>query len=188
LRHVERARALLVLLDLSAVDAAGPTPAEQEEILLRELGEYSPELLTRPRLVIGTKLDTLDGEEEIAQLLPGCPEILVSAATGQNLRTMLIALAPLIAEARAAQPMSDTFVVHRPDSDGIELRRNDDGSWSVLGRAATRAVAVSDLNNPLALAHVRRQLDKLGVNKTLLRAGAKSGDIVRIGTFSFDLE
>ena len=188
LRHVERARALIVLLDLSAVDSAGLTPAEQEEILLRELGEYSPELLTRPRLVIGTKLDTLDGEEEIAHLLPGCPEILVSAATGQNLRPMLIALAPLIAEARAAQPLSETFVVHRPETDGVELRRNDDGSWSVLGRAATRAVAVSDLHNPLALSHVRKQLDKLGVAKTLLRAGARPGDTVRIGSFTFDLE
>ena len=188
LRHVERARALLVLLDLSAVDSAGPNPAEQLEILLHELGEYSPELLERPRLVIGTKLDTLDGEEEIAHLLPGCPDILVSAATGQNLRQMLIALAPLIAEARAAQPMSDTFVVHRPESEGVEVSRNDDGSWTVHGRAADRAVAVSDLNNPLALAHVRKQLDRLGVVKTLLRAGAKTGDLVRIGSFSFDIE
>ena len=188
LRHVERARALLVLLDLSAVDAAGLTPAEQEEILLRELGQYSPELLERPRLVIGTKLDTLDGEEEIAQLLPGCPELLVSAATGQNIRAMLMQLAPLIAEVRASAPASDTFVVHRPESEGVEVERNDDGSWTVLGRPAARAVAVSDLTNPLALGHVRKQLDRLGVVKTLMRAGAKTGDIVRIGTFQFDIE
>jgi GTPase len=188
LRHVERARALLVLLDLSAVDVDGPTPAEQEEILIRELGNYSPELLERPRLVIGTKLDTLEGELEIAQLLPGCPDICVSAATGQGVREMLVALAPLIAQARAEQPMSDTFVVHRPETEGVHLSRNDNGSWNVHGRAAERAVAVSDLTNPLALTHVRKQLDRLGVVKALLRAGAKTGDIVHIGAFSFDMD
>ena len=63
LRHVERARVLVLLLDLAAID--GRSPAEQEEILLDELGRYRPELLERPRLVVGSKADvattTLDG-------------------------------------------------------------------------------------------------------------------------------
>src|SRR5258708_2525675 len=53
LRHIERARVLVLLLDLAP--AAGPTPAEQEVVLLSELGRYMPELLDRPRLVIGSK-------------------------------------------------------------------------------------------------------------------------------------
>src|SRR3954451_13090949 len=55
LRHVERARALVILLDLAAVD--GTSPEEQERVLLRELGDYQPELLERPRLVLGSKAD-----------------------------------------------------------------------------------------------------------------------------------
>src|SRR5438132_2261112 len=55
LRHVERARALAVLVDLAAVAPAGPS--EQEEVLLRELGAYRPELLERPRLVVGSRAD-----------------------------------------------------------------------------------------------------------------------------------
>ena len=55
LRHVERARALVMLLDLAPTDDRLPT--EQERILLQELGQYRPELLERPRLVVGTKAD-----------------------------------------------------------------------------------------------------------------------------------
>ncbi len=55
LRHVERARVLVLLLDLASVD--GSTPEEQERVLLDELGRYRPELLERPRLVVGTKAD-----------------------------------------------------------------------------------------------------------------------------------
>jgi GTPase len=53
LRHIERARALVVLIDLAAF--AGRSPAEQERVLLEELGRYQPELLSRPRLVIGSR-------------------------------------------------------------------------------------------------------------------------------------
>ncbi len=184
LRHVERARALLVLLDLSAPDAGGPTPAEQERILLHELGTYEPALLERPRLVIGTKVDAVDDPSAIE----GCPALCISAAAGIGMRELLVAIAPLVAEARESQPGADTFVVHRPEEEGVRVVRNDDASWSVLGRNAMRAVGVSDLNNRLALEHVHNQLSRMGVDKALARAGAKDGDIVRVGAFTFSFE
>nr|MBA3606621.1 GTPase ObgE [Acidimicrobiia bacterium] len=65
LRHVERARVMCLLVDLAALD--GTSPAEQERILLRELGEYRPELLDRPRLVVGTKAD-VTGTTDLVEL------------------------------------------------------------------------------------------------------------------------
>ena len=65
LRHVERARVLCLLVDLAALD--GTSPAEQERVLLRELGAYRPELLERPRLVVGTKAD-VTGHDEVGEL------------------------------------------------------------------------------------------------------------------------
>src|SRR3546814_10614322 len=58
LRHVERARVLVLLLDLSPLSEH--TPAEQERILLAELGGYQPDLLERPRLVVGSRVDLAD--------------------------------------------------------------------------------------------------------------------------------
>ena len=65
LRHVERARVLCLLVDLAALDGASPT--DQERVLLGELGRYRPELLDRPRLVVGTKAD-LVGTDEVADM------------------------------------------------------------------------------------------------------------------------
>jgi GTP-binding protein len=63
-----------------------------------------------------------------------------------------------------------------------------DGSWIVEGRAAGRAVALSDLTIPDALEYAQGRLRRLGVDRALARAGARSGDRVRIGAFEFDYE
>ena len=188
LRHVERARVLLVLVDLESESLSGPSIVEQEQILIHELSSYDAALATRPRLVVATKVDALRGGVDEARATPGCPELLISALAGIGIRELLIALAPLVAQAREIEPLAQTFVVHKPEEEGVRIVRNDDASWTVLGRAAARAVAVSDINNGLALEHVHRQLTKLGVDKALARAGARDGDIVRVGTFTFNFD
>ncbi|HUP84254.1 MAG TPA: GTPase ObgE [Acidimicrobiales bacterium] len=175
LRHVERARVMLFLIDLAPTDER--PPEEQLRILLDELGRYRPELLERPRLVVGSKADapTFDWDGQR-----------VSAVTGDGLPQVLGQLAVLVREARAAQPVRDSFVVHHPEAEGVRIERADDASWVVLGRPAARAVALNDLTNADALAFVQDRLKKLGVDKALAKAGASDGDVVRIANFSFE--
>jgi GTP-binding protein len=177
LRHVERARALAVLVDLSP--AAVHPPAEQERILLDELGRYQPSLLDRPRLVVGTKADVAthpwDGPR-------------ISAVTGEGLPALLGQLAAPVAEARRAEPTRPGFVVHRPEPEGVVVGRERDGSFVVTGRRAERAVALNDLTDPQALAYVHDRLRRLGVDRALARAGAREGDVVRIGGLEFEYE
>ena len=180
LRHVDRARALLVLVDLASVE--GRSPEDQERVLLEELGRYRPELLERPRVVVGTKTDVasfaFDG-------------LSVSAVTGERIPELLREMARLVAEARASEPAvaagtGPAFVVHRPAPEGFVVERDASGALVVAGRAAERAVAVSDLTDAQALAYVQHRLRKLGVERALVRAGARDGDLVRIGSFSFE--
>jgi len=177
LRHIERARALLVLVDLAPSSHDTP-PGEQERILLAELGRYRPALLERPRLVVGTKADA-------------APDIVwdglrISAVTGSGVPDLLHRTAALVAGARAEQPVPETYIVHRPEPEGVQVERADDGAYVVLGRPAERAVAVNDLTNPQALEYVRHRLSRLGVDRALARAGARPGDIVRVGGFTFE--
>ncbi|MET0903474.1 MAG: Obg family GTPase CgtA, partial [Acidimicrobiales bacterium] len=79
-------------------------------------------------------------------------------------------------------------VVHRPAAVGYRIERGDDGSWTVLGRQAERAVGLSDLTNDEALDEAHRRLRSLGVDKALARAGARPGDTVHIGRLAFDYE
>lgn len=186
LRHVERARVLAVLVDLSPL--AERSPAEQEEVLLRELAAYRPELAERPRVVVGSRADmapdpALDGGTE-----PGGPALdhVISAVTGRGLPALVGHLVGLVGEARATVTVGEGFVVHRPAPAGIGVARDADGALRVVGRPAERAVALSDVTTPEAQAYLRERLDRLGVPKALAKAGARAGDEVRIGTFSFD--
>ena len=185
LRHVERARALCVLVDLAWENAGLPAPEEQERVLLAELAAYQPELLTRPRIVAGSRADLVPPGAAAG----GAPPLRFSAVTGQGVEAVTGAMAIAVAAARDAEREPSSFVVHRPGpTDGVRVEREMDGAWRVVGRPAERAVALSDLTNPEALAFADTRLRSLGVVKALARAGARSGDVVRVGTFEFDYE
>jgi GTP-binding protein len=179
LRHIERARALVVLIDLAPAD--GRPPAEQERILVDELRRYRPELAARPRIVVGSRADAApadvswDGQR-------------LSALTGDGLRPLLGRMATLVDAARAELARPNRFVIHRPEPGGVAVERAADGGWQVLGRAAVRAVALSDLTNVDALAYAQGRLRSLGVDRALARAGARAGDRVHIGGFEFDYQ
>jgi GTP-binding protein len=212
LRHIERARVLCVLIDLSPT--AGHTPAEQLAILLGELGTYRPELVERPRVVIGSKADLAtdevlgqfrelarfdgpegDGPESdglsdasgVASIGPRAP-LCVSAVTGDGLAELVGRLATMVDAARIQQPtIGDVgFVVHRPLVEDVGIEHHDDGTWEVTGRSAARAVALVNRSAPDAVDYIQDRLRGLGVDRALLKAGAKEGDTVLIDDFAFD--
>jgi GTP-binding protein len=185
LRHIERARVLVVLCDLAPAD--GVSPAEQQRILLQELERYRPDLVERPRLVVGSRADL--AEDVTAEGL----DLTFSSVTGEGIDELVGRVAILVAEARAAVPEEETstgpaFVLHRPGADAFDILRDDDGSFVVEGREARRAVALSDLGDVQALEVAHGRLRRLGVDRALARAGAQAGDTVRIGDLAFDYE
>lgn len=194
LRHIERARGLLLLLDLAAVD--GTSPEEQLRVLLGELAQYQPELLDRSRLVVGSKADLLVGEPgeagEVGEI--GDEQVhldlVVSAVTGRGIPELLHRLARMVTDAREAEAAAASaglgeVVVHRPVPEGVRVDRVEPGVWVVVGREAERAVSFSDLTDDGALDEAVRRLRRLGVDRSLARAGARDGDEVHVGGVSF---
>ena len=193
LRHIERARVLCLLLDLASVE--GTSPAEQEAVLLRELAAYRPDLLERPRLIVGTKADVvppdvvpLDDVHDTDGVDSHRPELTMSAVTGQGVQAVLYRLADLVAEARATEPEPEGFVVIRPEVEGVTVTREGEHEFRIAGRQAERAVALSDVTDRQALAYIDDRMKRLGVDKALARAGAQPGDVVHVGAFSFEYE
>jgi GTP-binding protein len=177
LRHVERARVLVILCDLAPVD--GRSAAEQADVLLDELRRYRPELLARPRVVVGSKADVAE------QPFDG---LRISAVTGDGLDEFLGRVAELVDEARLAEPEAEPFVVLRPEEQGFSVVREGSNEWRVRGRPAERAVALADLTNPDAMVYVQQKLARMGVERALARAGATDGDVVRIGDLELTYE
>ena len=181
LRHIERARVLVVLLDLGAPDAGGVSPAEQRRILLSELGSYRPELLDRPRIVVGSKSDLGEDEE-------GVCDMVLSVAAGSGVQRAGGTPGTDWSRRHGPRPpwsTSSDIVVHRPVPEGVAVQRAGPGAWVVQGRAAERAVALSDLNDEGAQAEVVRRLRRLGVDRALARAGARDGDEITVGAMTF---
>jgi GTPase len=200
LRHVERARVLCILLDLAPV--AERPPAEQLDVLLRELRAYQPDLLERERVVVGSRADLAvtagpGAGETGATASPGTAggaagggaalDLRISAVTGEGVPQLRGRLARAVTRARAARPEPGQFVVHRPVAEGYTVAR-EGGGWVVDGREAVRAVNLSDLTRHDALEEAHRRLRRLGIDRALARAGAQPGDPVRIGSLVFDYE
>jgi GTP-binding protein len=181
LRHITRSRVLVVLVELDPV--TGVTPEEQERVLLAELERYQPDLVDRPRLVVGSKADmpgtaAADG--------PFRPDLVISAVTGQGIKELVGKLSQLVAEARSEQPEAEgTIVIHRPLPEGFAVERIGEGVFRVEGKVVERAVALNDVTTDEAADYVQGRLRRIGVDRALARAGARDGDLVHIGDLSF---
>jgi GTP-binding protein len=182
LRHVERARLLVHVVDASAED-----PEADYRTVRHELVEYDPELAERPTLVALNKMDLPEAQARRAALVAalGGPERVypVSAVTAEGVAVLLTAIAGALAELPApAAPAEAGLRVYRlaPQEEAWTVERMSDG-FRVRGRPVERLMAMTDLNQDDAAAELQRRLARMGVLQALERAGVGPGDTVRIG-------
>ena len=192
LRHVERTRVLIHLLDAAALE--GRDPVQDFETINRELALYSAELAALPQLVALNKVDLTEGREYAGlyrqELLQrGARSVLaISAATGEGLRELLEATWALLEQAGGpaaigpAEP-AEQVVLHMPAAPEYELRvqRLEDGVFAVSGTEVERMIARADLAHGEGLQRTQRVLEKMGVIQQLEDLGARDGDTVFIG-------
>ncbi len=186
LRHTERARALVVLLDPSPLQ--DDPPSRQLEVLVDELEAHNPELAKMPRIVTVSKSDVLD-DGGLESLDLGEDVIEFSGLTGEGIDELMHHIADTVETIEREAPVREGFVLHRPLRDDFTIDRKGT-EWVVDGIAATRAVNLSDLTDPDAADFVSQRLVRSGIVQGLRDAGAESGDDVRIGSivFTFDPE
>lgn len=192
LRHVERTRLLVHLVDVSGT--TGRDPREDYEILNRELAAYSDELAALPRIVALNKVD-ITGAREIAetvrQILPeDVPAFDLSAVTGEGVRELVYHLAERLRDIPKPQVAPEaaevTVLIRAPEADTWAIVREDDGTWVVQGRLIERLIAMADLDREEGIRRLHRQLQSRGVLSQLEKEGAEEGDTVRIGETEFD--
>jgi len=188
LRHVERARVLVVLLDASSLQ---PTDAQhQYQTLVTELTAHSPDLAHRRRIVVVGKSDLDDTSVAIPDLLAWAEsnEIelsIISAVTGEGIRPLLSSILAGVDTVKRESPTRHGYVLHRPAGPGFRVVREGD-AWVLEGRAAERAVNLDELSSPEVLDYVAARLARAGITEALVAAGAVSGDDVRIGELLFE--
>jgi len=183
LKHIERTRALVHLLD-----CAKPL----EEILAEkttiesELGAWNPQLLEKPRLLVLNKLDLPDAQASLGALRQQFPDIRgISAATGEGVRDLIHAVARTIESAPVTETPAPPVRIELSAPDAFDIERRQDGAFVVSGDRVERLAAMTDFDSDEALARFERALARMGVEKRLAEMGATEGDTVRIGPYEF---
>ena len=185
LRHVERTRVLIHLLDGNARD-----PLEDWAMINQELALYDARLEAKPQLVVLNKMDLPDAvawEPLIAERMEeeGIPFHAISAVTGEGVREMLYKVKEMLETAPEPPPFvpEDEMPVIRPEAaeETFAIYRLSDGSWRVRGEKIERIASMTYFEFDATALRFQRILDKMGISAALRDAGVAEGDTVIIG-------
>lgn len=187
LRHIERTRLLVHLVEVLPMDQSDPLT--NYEIIEAELSAYSEDVWRKPRLIALTKIELIDAER-LTELRTafhefGHPVFALSAVTGQGLPEFLDVVAERVRELET--PELGPVVRLQPErqpADAWDVERTDEG-FELVGRRLTRMVAMTDLESDEALMYLHRRLTRIGVIDRLRELGAEEGDTVYCGDFVF---
>ncbi len=188
LRHLERTRTLIHVVDASAgVDAARDALAT----VRAEVEAYSPELAARPAVIAFNKIDLPAGSSAVDELMLEFPgSFRISAQRGDGCSALLLAAAELAGRVIRDTPgpaPAGLHRIYRPRPRRVvtnDVVREGDG-FRVVGELVERMVGRIDLDNEEAVARLQRKLAAAGVDAALAAAGCREGDTVRIGDAEF---
>jgi GTPase len=196
LRHIERTRVIVHVIDMAAME--GRDPYEDYLTINRELKEYNLRLTERPQIIVANKMDMPEAEENLQkfkeQLQEDYPIFPISAITRQGLRELLFAVADKIEETpefplqheEEELGVNRVLYKHEADPDAFIITREPDGSFVVSGEKIERLFKMTDFSREESVRRFSRQLRGFGVDDALRARGAKDGDIVKLLEFEFE--
>ena len=190
LRHVERTRMLLHVLDISGCE--GRDPLEDYDAIVKELENYG-DLKNRPVIVVANKMDLPGAQENLERLQEklagtGIEVFAVSAATRMNFEQLMRATVKMLKTCPEAEPFAEEelfdFDMDMQDT-GFEIVRRK-GMFFLSGASIDRLVASVNFSNEESLNYFHRTLRRMGVIDALREAGAEEGSTICIDEMEFD--
>ena len=202
LRHIERTKVIVHVVDMSATD--GRDPYEDYKIINQELGEYNMRLLERPQIVVANKMDIPAAQENLeefkAKLAADGEEVdivEISAFTRTNVDNLLYKISDILDstdpnmlyELDTEEESMENRVLykHKPKDEIFKITRDDTGAYVVSGPGIERAFLMTDFNRDASVRRFAQQMRSMGVDDALRERGCKNGDTVKIlkGEFEF---
>jgi GTP-binding protein len=198
LKHIERTRVLVHMIDMSAAD--GRDPYEDWVMINRELELYNPVLLTRPQILVANKMDSPNAEENL-DIFKKCllkegqdVEVLaVSALTKDGIQQVLYRCADIletIPDVPSVEEVKDVserkvYQADQQRDESFEIRRDND-TYIIESPHIEKMIKRMNFSTHEAALRFARIMNKMGIDKALRSKGAKDGNFVRIGEFEFE--
>lgn len=190
LRHIERTKVIMHVIDVAGVD--GRDPIEDFDNINKELKLYSEKLSHRPQIVVANKVDLPDSEENFKRLeayvtKKGLPIMKASAATGEGLREIMFKAYDMLVNYVPLEEEETIGKVEEQDPDSFEiLCPGEDTPYQIKGKNIERLVAMTNFNNDEAVYRFQLIWKRLGIEEALKAKGIQEGQTVRIGEMVFD--
>ncbi|SDC40315.1 MULTISPECIES: GTPase ObgE [unclassified Candidatus Frackibacter] len=195
LRHLERTKVIVHVLDVSGME--GRDPIEDFEVINQELEEFNSKLMEREQVVAANKMDLPLARENIERLkeeleAKGYEVFPISAVTGEGVKELIRRVDRLVQEAEdiiEVDEEEEEVVIKGPQLDDEEENffiSKKNGIYIVEGKEIERKVAMTNFANEDAAYHLARTMQKMGVEEALKAEGVQEGDTVRIGGIEFE--
>ena len=188
LKHIERTRLLIHLVDISEIE--GRNAVDDYNTVNKELAGFLDKLAELPQITVLNKADILvdaDKVQDFKQKTNLDEVLLISAATRQGIDKLLAVcsekLKQLPAPELEQEPETD---LETPDDNTYEIEELEDGYYLVSGKMVDNLARNVVLSDPDSLAYFQRSLNELGINKALKDKGIKNGNTVRMLDAEFE--
>lgn len=195
LRHIERTRVIVHVIDMSGLE--GRDPYEDYLTINQELSEYNLRLTERPQIIVANKMDMPEAAENLEafkeKLTDDYPVFPISAVTREGLRELLFEVAnqlentpefPLYDE----EELTQNRVMYTMENEEVpfNITRDPDGVFVLSGDSLERLFKMTDFSRDESVKRFARQMRGMGVDEALRERGAKDGDIIRLLEFEFE--
>ncbi|MBJ8325347.1 GTPase ObgE [Streptococcus pacificus] len=201
LRHIERTRVILHVIDMSGSE--GRDPYEDYLAINKELESYNLRLMERPQIIVANKMDMPESQANLKVFKEKLQEnydefdqvpmvFAVSGIAHQGLEALLDATAELLSKTESfplyeeSQMLDEAYYGFDEEEKAFSISRDDDATWVLSGDKIEKLFVMTNMERDESIMKFARQLRGLGVDQALRERGAKDGDIVRIGSFEFE--
>jgi len=189
LRHVERTRILIHVIDVSGIE--GRDPVDDYFSINEELKLYSEKLSNKPQIIAANKTDIGGYEENLAKLQKvidneGHKLFTISAATNTGLRELFLYASQLLSTLPVEESSETEMFIPGEKHFTYEFYKDDDGAYCYRGSFVDRLLLSTNIYDPDSLKYFHKMLDKHGIIEDLRQRGIKDGDLVRMNDFEFD--
>ncbi|MDA7027616.1 GTPase ObgE [Bacillus sp. CLL-7-23] len=195
LRHIERTRVIVHVIDMSGLE--GRDPYEDYQTINQELEQYNLRLTERPQIIVANKMDMPEAEENLRvfkeKLTDDHPVFPISAITKQGLRDLLFEIANRLETTPEfllydEEELAENRVMYKleDEEESFVITRDPDGTFVLSGAKLERLFKMTDFSRDESVKRFARQLRGMGVDDALRKRGAKDGDIIRLLKFEFE--
>lgn len=191
LRHIERTRLLLHVVDVSGSEDRDPY--KDFQVINKELKKYGNEVESLPQILVLNKCDLATDKQisnfksKVSKLKTKYEMVEISAVSATNLDTLLKVIVQTLDKLPPKQPMEfEPFVYSRPDPNRYEISRHDDGAYVLSGGYIDELIRNIVVDDYTSFSYFQRMLKEKGIMKELRRRGLKEGDTIRVKDMDFE--